>query len=492
MAKSFFSEFKVILKHSSIYFVANLLNRVIGFLMIPIYTRFLTPADYGILELITITLNLTSIVLAVGITEAVARFYFDYSDKEGKNAVISTGLIGFIGIAGISFIIFAPLSSSISRLVLGDSAYTSFFLIAIGYMAFDLILQVVFAYLRVAQKSVKLTLFSVLRLLVAVSLNIYFVVFAGIGVKGILLSTLITNFLLLAFLIPNTFRSVGFNLNFGLLKRMARFGAPLILSSVSHQIVTASDRYFIKTFATLADTGLYSLGYKLGALVITFVATPFDMIWTPRRFQNFGKEGYEQIFSRIFTYFIFAIAFVGLYISILMKDILRFMVAEPFWDAYKVVPIITLTYVLYGFYYHFNIGILMKKKTRLYAGINIATGVLNLILNYFLIRAYSIWGAAFATLICYMFKPAITYYFSNRIYRIYMETKRLIMILLCAIIVYGACSLIETGHIFMNIGLKSLAGLSYILILYLVRFFSDDEIQKIKQTAKAVAARVGL
>jgi len=394
MGKSSSSEYKVILKHSSIYLVANFLNRIIGFLMIPVYTRFLTPADYGVLELISITMTFLSIIVAAGITEAVARFYFDYKDDKGKNTVISSALLGIMIAGGLFYLFVSPFSRPIALTLLDSEIYSSYILIAVGYMSLDLIFQVVLAYFRVTQKSITLTISSVTKLILALSLNIYFVVFLEIGVRGILLSTLITNAVMLLILIPLTFKNIGGHLDIKVLGNMIRFGVPLIFSMLSHQIVTLSDRYFIKVFATLADTGLYSLGYKMGALIIAFVGSPFDMIWTPRRFKKYGDEEAEQEFSRIFSLFLFVITFVGLYISILIRDILKIMVTEQFWDAYKVVSLITLTYIFYSFYYHFNITILMKKKTRLHAGINITTAVINLTLNYFLIKAYSIWGAA--------------------------------------------------------------------------------------------------
>jgi O-antigen/teichoic acid export membrane protein len=460
--------------------------------MIPVYTRFLSPYDYGILELITITLNILSIVLAGGVTEAVSRFYFDYQEIKDRNKVISVGLITFIILAILSFALFAPFCGLISETVLDSSAHSSFFLIAIAYMGLNLVLQLIFAYFRVTRRSISLTLASLAGLIVSLSLNILFVVVLEIGVKGILLATLITQALQVVILIPMTVKSVGFHFDFSLLNKMFRFGFPIIFSQISHQVVTASDRYFIKSFSNLTDVGLYSLAYKMGALVITFVATPFDMIWTPRRFEYFGQEEAEKNFARIFTLFIFVITLVGLYISILIKDMLKLLVTEPFWDAHKIVPIIALTYVLYSFYYHFNIGILMKKRTKLYAGINIATAILNLILNFFLIKAYSVWGAAVATLICYIFKPALTYYYSNRIHPIIMETRNIVLVLTSAFVAYGLCLLIETGDIYLNLILKSLGGLVYVLILYFLGFFTLDEIQKLKELIRTGLARIGL
>ena len=95
MVQSVVSESKIIAKHGAVYGIANLLDRIISFIMIPVYTRFLTPSDYGILELLYITSSVLSIFIGVGIESAVGRFYFDYKEQKDRNMVISTAYIGF-------------------------------------------------------------------------------------------------------------------------------------------------------------------------------------------------------------------------------------------------------------------------------------------------------------------------------------------------------------------------------------------------------------
>ena len=251
MVKNHFSELKVVLRHSTTYAVSNFLSRIVSFVMIPVYTRFLSPDDYGILELITITLTVLSIVLAGGLTEAVSRFYFDYKEQRDRNRVISVGLISFIVLGVVAFAVLAPFSGWLSALVLGSSEYKSFFLIAVAYMSMSLWLQLIYAYFRVSRRSISLTVSSLAGLVVSLSLNILFVVGLKIGVEGILLATLITQSLQVAVLMPMTFKKVGTAFDFPLLNKMFRFGFPVIFTQISHQVVTVSDRYFIKAFSKL-------------------------------------------------------------------------------------------------------------------------------------------------------------------------------------------------------------------------------------------------
>jgi len=231
----------------------------------------------------------------------------------------------------------------------------------------------------------------------------------------------------------------------------------------------------------MASTGLYSIGYKFGTLVHQFVTSPFIQIWTPRRFEFFDKEGSDRVFARIFTYFCAVSLFVGLMISLLSKEVIRLMTTEAFWSSYLIVPVIVLAYIVFSFHYHFNVGILIKKATKYIAYVNMANAVLNIILNFIIIRRFGVWGAAFTALICYLFKSGMTYYYANRLYPISVEWRRVSILFAGAIALFLAGSLIETGSLWLNAAAKVGVGFSYPLILYWMRMFDSSEIAKIKE-----------
>ena len=242
------------------------------------------------------------------------------------------------------------------------------------------------AYLRVQQKSGTLMLIQVGKTLFGLSIVILFVVVKEMGVYGVLLGTMISDLTVTTLLTFATLRQTKLRVDWSMVKGMILFGLPLVPSNISAYVVQASDRYFVKEYISMASTGLYSVGFKFGTLVHQFVTSPFIQIWTPRRFEYFNKEGAEYIFARIFTYFCAASLFVGLLISLLSKEVIKIMTTEPFWNSYQIVPVIVLSYIVFSFHYHFNVGILMKKATRYIAYVNIANGAINIVLNVIMIR----------------------------------------------------------------------------------------------------------
>jgi O-antigen/teichoic acid export membrane protein len=489
MAKTVASELKVISRHSGIYGLSNILNRIVSFVLLPIYTHYLTPADYGLMDLLYFTTAFIGMVLEMGINSAVSRFYFESEDQTKRNLVVSSAFYGFGVGSTIIVLIFIAGSRYLTELIFKDSTYTHLMIIALAGLALEIYIQAAYTYIRVRQRSHVLMIVSVVRLVMQLGLNILFIVYYKMGVLGILLGTLISNFVLVLFLVPYVLRETGLGFSREKLFEMIKFGLPLIPSNIMSYIVNVSDRYFLNAFTNLSTTGIYTLGYRFGILVNEFVASPFGQIWMPRRFEYFQKEDSERIFARIFTYFCLASFFVGLGISVLTKDVIRIISDQAYWNAYKVVPIIIMSYIIASFQMHFNIGILIKKKTKYIMYINVATAITNLVLNYFLIKQYDIWGAAYATIISFVLKISLFYIISNRLVKIAIEWGRILKILTVAGVMYWLVSSIETGEPILNFVIKFFACLTYPLILYLIRFYQGEELKEAWNIVRPFLAR---
>ena len=103
---------------------------------------------------------------------------------------------------------------------------------------------------------------------------------------------------------------------------------------------------------------LYSLGYRFGILPGTFISEPFNQVWQPRRLEMYTQDNAEEVFGRIFTYFLLFISFAALGVAVLTRDILVIIADREFWSAYKIVPVIALANVIFTFHYHFNLSLI--------------------------------------------------------------------------------------------------------------------------------------
>ena len=473
------NESKLLARHSIIYGIGTSANKIVGFLLLPIYTQYLTTREYGIKELVGLSTDILGILLATAISSAFYRFYFDYTEERDRQMVLSSSYI-FLGMFGLVFVCILSLGSPImARYILDSSELYVYFLIAFASLWFQTINTIGLNYLRVTLKSGQFVVLSLFRLILAIALNIYFIMVLRMGVMGILLSTLITSIAMSLVLNVPQLVKTGLGYSPQIIRDMLKFGLPMIPSQFGTLIVNLSDRFFIKGYCSIAEAGIYSLGYRFGILPGTFVSEPFNQVWQPRRLEMYNQENAEEIFGRIFTYFLLFISFTALGVAVLTEEILVLIADKAFWPAYKIVPIIVLANVIFTFHYHFNMGIIIEKKTKYLAYINVSNAALALLLNFLLIPRYGIYGAAYATLIAYIYKAASTYFFSNRFFKIHFEFIRMGKIFLAAFIVYAISRQVDTASVYADIAVKTLLVFTFPMVLYLMNFFTPEEKNRI-------------
>jgi O-antigen/teichoic acid export membrane protein len=471
------AEAKLLARHSTVYGLGGMLQQVSAVVLLPLYTTHLTPTDYGAKELVGLINDVLGILLSVAISSALFRFYFDCDEESERNEVLSTAAIalGGIGMVALGGLWFA--NRLFARILLDDPGLGHYFGIAFATLWFLTINNLIFNYLQARRRSVLYSTISLARLVLAVGLNIYFVVKLEMGVLGILISSLIISVLVfLCVSLPILLR-IGLRFNRGKLMNMLRFGLPMIVAQLSGTVVHLSDRLFLKGFFSVADTGLYSLSYRIGTLPSQFISQPFNQTWMPRRLEIARESGSEQIFGRLFTWFLVLITFAGLVISGLARDILRVIADPKYWEAARIVPIIVLANIIFTLHYHFNIGLLLEKKTAWLARINLFNAVLVLLLNWLLISRWAGLGAAVATLIGFCIKSGLTYWASRRFYRTHFEGTRVVKILLSAVCTFGLVQLVRIDAPWPSLFARAAVILvSYPLTLGLLRFFTPDEI----------------
>lgn len=468
-------ESRFLAKHTMIYGLGTVINSVVAILLLPVYTRYLTPTDYGIKELISITVDVIGILLAAGVSGGVLRFYFEYEDEKKRNEVISTATIGLSAVALCAFMLLSFFTKPMAAFIIDASDLYYYFNISLMSMCLNAVNNVGFGYLRAKQKSLLFIMLSLFRLLAMISFNIYFIVFLNLGVLGVLLSTLIVAVITTCTMnIPILF-IVGVKFSKTIFKQLVWFGMPLVPAQIGGFIVHLSDRFFLKSYCSIADVGLYSLGHRFGTIPGTFISVPFNQIWQPRRFELYKQPGSEELFGRIFTYYLGLLIFIGLGISVLTREVLMIMADPKYWSAYAIVPLIVLANIIFNMNSHIDMGILIQKKTKYLAYIDGSNGLLILGLNFLLIWRYGIYGAALAKLIAFIYQTCLYYYFSSKIYKIYFEFLRIAKMLVCSVLLFFFCSLLEISNVYASFAVKSFILLWFPGALWVFGFFYQEE-----------------
>lgn len=482
-------ELKGFLKHSSIYGIGNILSKIGIFLMIPVYTRYLSPSDYGSLELFYVTASVLRTFLSMGIAHATLRFFFEYKDTKDQQKVISTAIVGS-GLFGIFCVfIFFNFTDFFSNLFFKSTDYSNMFKLVSVMFLLELSMEVSTAFIRAKEYSIFYTTVSLFQLLIRIALNLYMLIVLKYGVMGILIGDLIATFVAWSAFTWLTLKFSGISLQFSKLKELLGYSYPLALGSFSGLIINNSDRYFLNAYIGLGAIGIYALAYRFGSALQSLFTEPFTKSYGPFRFSIMHREDAGKLYSRMLTYFLFGFVFLGLGISVLAKEILQIMAAESFWPAYSVIPIIVLASAGAGSYYVLQIGIYVHKKTKFVPLILLMVAGVNISGNILLIPSFGAYGAAASYFLTNLALCVITYIISQRYLPIFYEFGRITKIFSAALILYGGSLLIDANSLSATIALKTILALTFPLVLYIIGFYHEDEQELISRNIKKIRLR---
>jgi len=309
------------------------------------------------------------------------------------------------------------------------------------------------------------------------------------GVEGLIIASLIQAALSAAISLVLIVSDLRLTFSTSILRRMLSFGMPLVPFGLCRLIMTYADRYFLQHYSTTTEVGLYSLGYSI-ALVLNLIVTAVQMAWPAQMFAIAKKAGAEQHFSKILTYYVTILGFIGLAFSVLAPEALVIMTTPHFHRACTVVPLVALSYIFAGTMYMTNTGLETQNKVKYMAPIIVVSAALNLGLNYLLIPPYGMMGAAFATLTSYLFLAVVNTAVNLHFWYIPYEYNRIAKIALAWGLIYGTSLLTRMPNVWLSGLLKLLLLGTYPLLLYVFRFYKDRELTRAQQVFQSGWSRV--
>ena len=458
--------------------MADIIPKAVGFFLIPMYTRFLTPSDYGIMSLLMLFNSFVGIMLPLGINQAFMRIYFEGEDERQKGIIHTTALIFIIALGLIATAVLSMFAGQISALFVSATTYSSYVKLMLIILLCQLAKTIPLQFVVAKEKPVFYTYYSMGTFLIAVTLNIYFIAILKMGVPGFIYSSLITETVTAIFLVISTLPRKGLVFSFKWLKEMLKFGFPLIFSSLALFIYMFSDRFFIEKFYSLAAVGLYSLSIQFGE-IIGYATSPFLTARTPFILSRYKEEHAKEMFSRLFTYSSLVFCFIGLGLSVYIKDVFSIVVGKEFFSAYKLVPVIVLAVLFRTSYYSLYTGIIISKKTGFIVYIYTIAAIANVLLIFLLIPRLGGLGAAISKMLTFLILALLGYDISQRLFYIKYELKRIVLMAILAAGLYYVSMLVPAKPFLMSIGLKGVVIMLYPVCLFFIGFFHKEEIEKI-------------
>ena len=452
------------------YGFVTVLSRGASFIMLPVYTRYLQPADYGVLQMLDLAVEVTVLLFVAGMTAGLQQYYFAASTERDRRSVIATAFAMEVGAGLVAAIALALAAPAISAGLLGGNGSAGLVRIAGANFALGVLVTMPLLVFQMLQRSEAFILASLAKLALQLSLNVLFLVGLGMGVRGILLSTLIANAVVGVGCAIWLLRHCGFRPRWDYARLLRRFGAPYQLTFIGGFILTYADRFFLEHSHGVAAVGIYGLAYQFGFLLVQLSSGPFLAAWTPHRYHLLGEssEARDAKVAAGFFYLNLLLVTAGLGIVAFIRPILGIMTTEAFHVAAPLVPLVVIAYALQAWTYAVKFGLDVSERTGDYTRATWVAVAVTVAAYALLIPPYGAAGAAWATVIGFTVRFALVQVLSHRAHPVDYHWRRPALLVACATATGGTAFVLAPGTLLLQVATGVAALLAYGVAVWVV------------------------
>lgn len=464
---------KKVFTDSLIYTVPAFLNRGLAVFLVPLYTRVLSPEDYGSLDMLVLFASLAGLTVPFEITQGVARFYSTENNPQQKVRYASTAFWFSFFCYSLFLALTFLCADTLSVFIMGRADLISTFRTGMFYIWSNGMFYLIGNQFRWELRSRHYAFASMISTIVTASLSVYLTFFLHQGLLGLLRGMLGGALAASLYGIWKLKTSFRFTFSVACLKQMLHFSAPLVPSGIAVFVSHYIDRLMINYFLTLSDLGVYGIGYRLSSIV-GLIMVGFQGALTPMIYTNYKLPDTPNNIYKIFRIFLFFALLLFFGVTVFARELLFLFTTPAYYSASKVV-IFLVPSILISNMIIFTPGIGIAKKTYIVIWINVCGALLNTFLNIIFIPLFGILGAGVATLLGYIFVFACYMYFSQKFYPVTYNWK----ILFSAISIALICVLIGRSvslGMWLNILANCILCIILTYILVRIRLITKDEI----------------
>ena len=477
-----------LLAGSAAYQAASILSAAFAVLTLPLYTRSLTPSDYGYAETLLTFIILTSILLRLGLGEAFVRFWFDDEDpaRRRRLAQTTTATVALTSVAvgGLGLVFAGPLS----RLLLGREDATLMACGLLGLVAFTN-LEVAYALLRVQERRTAYVAASCANVCLTVGLTVLLVLGLDGGARGYVLGNYAASTVVLLALWWSQRGLIALRVP-SALGPLLRYGAPTIPADAAVFALNVVDRAYLLRAQSPAAAGVYAVAVKLSTAVIIAVRG-FQAAWPPLAYSVSDEDEARRLYAFVTTAYVLVTGTAVAAITLLGRWLVRLLAAPEFFAAHAVLPWVALGWSLYGLNLVFvTIAGRARVTARTFPGA-VAGLAVNVLVLVALVPSLGIRGAGIAVCAAYVVTLVSVHLLTRNAFAVPFEVGRLtgLVAVLAAVAVGG--ELLLPTHGVAGLASRAAALALIPLALHAGRFLSDDERARVAALVRSARSRRG-
>jgi O-antigen/teichoic acid export membrane protein len=480
---------------TAIYGIPSILGRVLGYLLVPLYTRVFLPGEYGTVNVFYSYASFLMVILTYGMETAFFRFNEQEKDKE---KVFSTGMISLV----ISSFIFLGLVSLFAGPVAQWIEYPDHRVYIIWFawiLALDALSAIPFARLRAQNRPARFAWIKMTNIAINIGLNLFFLLLCPFiishipesligrfitiiyrphwGIEYIFISNLIASGVTVTMLFPQI-AGVRWRIYPELWKRMLLYAFPLLFAGMAGIVNETFDRlllrYLLPKDIASYQVGIYAACYKISILMTIFIQA-YRYAAEPFFFAQAKEKDAKIVYAKIMDYFIIAVSLIFLVTMLYLDDfIMPLLVGKKYWEGKGVIPVLMMANLFLGVYYNLSIWYKLTSRTSWGAWLSVMGAVITLVLNFWWIPlssdhlVYGYYGSAWATFICYGTMMVLSYLIGQKYYHVKYNLLTFFGYTGFAVLLYMVSAFVQIETNFMRVSFHTLLLLIFVMAILLV------------------------
>lgn len=474
-------DIKNTLKQSAIYGLSRVSTKLVAFILLPLYSVNFTVAEYGVIGRLETFWQILWSIFLFGLESGVIRWFTLIPDEgKKKKFLFSTTVFLFVLNIFFVFIIFST-SGFFSTLIFETGEYTKLITFTSLIAALESVSFLVFLLIRIKEKPLMYSMFSILATLLNLGFQYYYIVFTPHKLEGVFLAKIFSPAIVVALLLPYYLKSLKIGFDKENLKALIIYSFPMMIASLVSSLLNQSDRYFLGYLSDQYSVGIFVLGNNIAGLINFFIISPFALAFTVISWKKLNDSNAGRFYTKTATYFYLVTVYSAVFLSLFTPYIIKiFTLNTSYWPAMNIVPWLSMAMPLYGIHFIAVFSYYVTKKTKFLLAIYTVSLITKIILNLLLIKPLAIYGAAIANYASFAVLVIVLYIYSRKEYFIIFEWFKILLMTVCAIALIIPFFYIRFDNKTLEIGAKFLVMIAYPFLLYLFRFYEKVEVESLK------------
>jgi O-antigen/teichoic acid export membrane protein len=447
---------------STVYLAGGILIGLGSIILLPLYTRTLSPREFGVYALVDVTVLMLVAVSALKLDVAYLKWFADVLPSRRGELLGSTLLTGLCVSLVTGLILSISVAGRLGEYWLHTSAGSYAWLLC-PIVVLENLQSLLMTDLRARRRPIPYSMNGIVRLVGIVAASYYFLAIRQIGLQGLFLGRLIGDALAIGYLSTFCLRSAVWKIVPSLTVPMIRFGFPLVWSVFAVMLQDASGRYFLSHYRTLEQVGLLGAAIKVGAVFQMLIAQPFGVAWGGVLFQVVKERNARIIYSKIFAYVYMLSLGVALVLTIFAPTLFRIFTAFAYYPAIALLPLILLARAMNVIEQPAATGIYLSGRTGIFTVIYFVALILNLLLLHVLVPRYGAMGVVWAWLLSAGSVPLMMLSVGQRFYPLPLNRKLLWLPVLPWILFFLQSNLTDWHLISLRLSLQIVASVAILL-----------------------------